>query len=49
MGLSSGTFTRPNDFTTDASLGIDPSATKFDQEFDDIKDALDIAIYGDGQ
>lgn len=49
MGLSSGTFTRPNDFTTDASLGIDPTATKFDQEFDDIKDALDIAIYGDGQ
>ncbi len=49
MGLSSGTFTRPNDFTTDASLGIDPTATKFDQEFDDIKDALDIAIYADGQ
>ena len=49
MGLSSGTFTRPNDFTTNESLAIDPTATQFDNEFDDIKAALDLVRYRDGQ
>lgn len=49
MGLSSGTFTRANDFTTNEGLGIDPTATQFDNEFDPIASALSVAGYRDGQ
>ena len=50
MPLSgAGVKTRVNDFTNNAAANIDPTASQFDNEFDDIDAALNLAFYKDGR
>lgn len=56
MGLSGGTYTRTDGTRTGANVcvqqktnSVKPSATLFDNMFNDMKDALDKAFYRDGQ
>lgn len=48
MAFSGSTHNRIHDFTDDENNSIDPSATRFDEEFDDISTALESRLAKDG-
>ena len=45
----SGSFTVTHDFTEDAAADIDPAASRFDQNFTDVKSGLENCMTRDGQ